>query len=110
MAAQSVLKTGMKLPTLCGITQNTADAGVMRGQAFSTVRIRGNVKHVVAAYPQWAETHSLIRYPSPERRSCIILCRPPLFSDISMVFFFGGVVPILRRCSFAALTARAECR
>lgn len=79
MGAAPVLKTGMKLPAVCGFTQNTADAGVVGPYTFACRRFPCKSETVVAAYPQWAETHSLIRYPSPERRSCTWLCRPPLF-------------------------------
>lgn len=72
--------TGIFLPKGCVFTRNTADTGIGRIQPLADGEFEGSVRHVVEALPQWAETHSLIRYPSPDRRSCTWLCRPPLFS------------------------------
>ncbi len=72
-------KSGAFLPKGCANTRNAAD--VIRADfiPLDHPMIAGNVGIVVAAPPQWAETHSLIRYPSPYGRSCTLWCRPPFF-------------------------------
>ena len=76
---QSRSSIGAILPMSCEFTRNTADAVVQRHTHLAYSAIGCSISIVVAAPPQWAETHSLIRYPSPYGRSCTFLCRPPFF-------------------------------
>ena len=72
-------KNGTFLPKGCKDTRITADAvaaGALRLDRSENVC---SINLVVAVPPQWTETHSLIRYPSPYGRSCTLRCRPPFF-------------------------------
>lgn len=72
-------KTGTFLPKGCVNTRNTADAVATRLSRLDRPEIACSIKGVVAVPPQWTETHSLIRYPSPYGRSRTLPCRPPFF-------------------------------
>ncbi len=74
---------GMILPTGCGFTQNTAETRVLGRLRLVSAWIGCSVVRVVEALPLRAETHRLIRYPSPDGRSCTGLCGSPLFCCIS---------------------------
>ena len=71
--------TGKVPPRGCGFTRNAADAGMRLIPRLANEDFRGTLGHVVEVLPQGAETHSLIRYPSPYGRFCASLCRPPSF-------------------------------
>ena len=79
-------ENGAFLPMGCANTRNTADAVAGRFIRLEGSNFAGSIKTVVAAPPQWAETHSLIRYPSPYGRSCTFWCRPPFFHFIRMTY------------------------
>ncbi len=79
-------KNGAFLPMSCANTRNTADAVVRGVIPLEGAIFAGSIKTVVAAPPQWAETHSLIRYPSPYGRSCTFWCRPPFFRLNEMAY------------------------
>jgi len=79
-------QNGTFLPKGCIFARNAAEkvfdvrADLASGAASSTVI------DVVVAPPQWAKTQSLIRYPSPCRRTCAIWRRPPLFFVIAETY------------------------
>ncbi len=70
---------GAILPLGDGYTRKLADAVAVCRICLDRPKIACTIVSVVAAPPQWAETHSLIRYPSPDGRSCAVWCRPPFF-------------------------------
>lgn len=72
-------ENGVFLPKSCMNTRNTADAVVARVMRLDRPEFACSIKGVVAVPPQWTETHSLIRYPSPYGRSCALRYRPPIF-------------------------------
>ena len=72
-------KMGAFLPIEFENTRNTADAISTRAIPLDRPLIEGSIDLVVAVPPQWAETHSLIRYPSPYGRSRAFTHRPPFF-------------------------------
>lgn len=72
-------KSGIIPPTGCANTRNTADAVATCVMRLDRPNFACSIKGVVAVPPQWTETHSLIRYPSPYGRSCTLPCRPPFF-------------------------------
>lgn len=74
---------GTFLPKARVFAQDTAeDRGVLRCNLANTPAI-DNDETVVVGPPQWAKTHSLIRYPSPCRRCCAFKHRPPFFRETS---------------------------
>ncbi len=72
-------KNGIIPPNGCANTRNTADAVAVRVMRLDRPDFACSIKGVVAVPPQWTETHSLIRYPSPYGRSCTLRYRPPFF-------------------------------
>lgn len=70
---------GMFMPIGCVFGQDAADFHCRAIPGFPSPGIGRNVFGVVAAFPQRAETKCLNRYPSPDRRRCALLHRPPLF-------------------------------
>lgn len=72
-------KNGVILPKGCVNTRNTADAVAARVMRLDHPDFACSINSVVAVPPQWTETHSLIRYPSPYGRSCTLRYRPPFF-------------------------------
>ncbi len=67
------------LPVHWFYTRDLADNPRLREIPLDRPMIAGTLRVVVAASPQWAETHSLIRYPSPYGRPSAPWRRPPLF-------------------------------
>lgn len=76
-------KNGVIPPTGCANTRNTADAVAACVMRLERSDFACSIKAVVAVPPQWTETHSLIRYPSPYGRSCTLRCRPPFFRPLA---------------------------
>ncbi len=70
---------GTFLPKGCIFARNAAEKVFGLRADLALVPASSKVETVVVAPPQWARTQSLIRYPSPCRRSCAIWRRPPLF-------------------------------
>ena len=75
--------SGTFLPKACFFAQDTADGGVVSQRGLANSPGIDNVETVVVAPPQRAKAQSLIRYPSPCRRSCAFRHGPPLFRAIS---------------------------
>lgn len=78
-AQANLTAIGMIMPVGCKYGQDLADlrGGASRGFALGANGC--NLEDVVAAIPQMVRTHCLYRYPSPDRRLCAPLRRPPLF-------------------------------
>ncbi len=72
-------ETGVIMPIGCVNARDMADHDAGARSRFARRRFAGSVGFVVAAFPQMAETRCLHRYPSPDRRLCALLRRPPLF-------------------------------
>ena len=72
-------QNGTFLPMGCIFARNAAEKEFGLPPGLAGGAASANVDPVVVAPPQWAKTQSLIRYPSPWRRSCAIWRRPPLF-------------------------------
>ena len=75
----SVLYLGMIPPTKSGFTQITADHRLVERKCLAHRENACSNGVVVAAFPQWAETYRLNRYPSPDGRSCAVMHGPPFF-------------------------------
>lgn len=75
---------GTFLLIACGFTQITADHAKAVRSHLAQREIAGSLEIVVAAFPQWAETYRLNRYPSPDGRPCTEMYRPPFFAASPM--------------------------
>ncbi len=96
--------SGTFLPKACVFAQDTADGSVVSQCDLAKPAAIDNVDAVVVAPPQWAQTQSLIRYPSPCRRSCAFRHRPPLFRSNSKLYSHRQRLahePTSRICDFA---------
>jgi len=76
---------GTFLPTPWKYTRITADHPQAEISSLAQRAIACNFGPVVAAFPQWAETYRLNRYPSPDGRPFAVLQRPPFFAARSEV-------------------------
>ncbi len=74
------------LPAHWLYARDLADYPGLRDILLDRLMIAGNLRIVVAASPQWAETHSLIRYPSPYGRPSAPWRRPPLFMSAASLW------------------------
>lgn len=95
-------ETGAFTPIGCYFARNAADAGAVGRMRLDCPRIAVSLLSVVAVPPQWAETFSLLRYPSPYRRFCTFWYGPPSF-PLQANTFAGQRsllrIPTLRRVS-----------
>ncbi len=80
IGATPVLYLGTFLPTACGFTRIAADHLQDETWGLAQCQIACTITSVVAAFPQWAETYRLNRYPSPDGRPYALLQRPPFFT------------------------------
>ena len=76
--------SGTFLPKACVFAQDTAEDDVVSQRGLVNSLVIDNVETVVVAPPQGAKAQSLIRYPSPCRRSCAFMRGPSLFSYFTM--------------------------
>lgn len=92
-AQKSVPYLGMISPIPSETTRFTADHVKVVSVRLARAEKSWNDVSVVAAFPQWAETYRLNRYPSPDRRPCAIVHGPP--------FFVSGSTPCSLKRGFA---------
>lgn len=78
LAIKSILN-GMNSPMKAQNTRIAAERYVYTPRRLERVIFPCSVGTVVEVHPKRAETHSLIRYPSPDGRACSWVGRPPLF-------------------------------
>lgn len=71
---------GMISPKADRNTRIAAECCASLRHRLERALIQCSLNIVVEAHPKWAETHSLIRYPSPDGRTWSWVDRPPLFS------------------------------
>lgn len=76
----SVPYLGTFLPTPWKYTRITADHPKAEISSLAQRTIACSFETVVAAFPQWAETYRLNRYPSPDGRPFALVQGPPFFA------------------------------
>jgi hypothetical protein len=93
--------SGTFLPMSCIFARDAAESSARQSRRLAQPTFLDKAESVVVAPPQWAKTNRLIRYPSPDRRTCANWRRPPLFSGIS--------IPSTFRRSFAHCAPSRQC-
>lgn len=82
MIAQKTIPYLGTIPPMAGeTTRFTAETRFARAAMFARTDRSCKRLSVVAAFPQWAETYRLNRYPSPDRRPRAFLHGPPFFIE-----------------------------